>query len=229
MRSKLFATLPAIAAFAVALLPGTVWSAEGVAYRQMEPEYHLTFTPTMPSPGQEVTVYLASQTGRSVSGIRWTISGSPATNAGVKGPNPTVYSFTPTSPGSYVINVEFYDDRSTFNSSSLELTIGGDFTAQGKGMRPAIPDMFLGVTPVQPRAGQPVTFTFNYGGGIPEGSEVRWDVAGGAVSNLTTGGRNKDTCAFVPGDMGSYSVSAKLYDPRGSLVGEVSLGFIPMQ
>lgn len=193
-----------------------------------EPDYYLTFAPAGPVIGKEVTVSLASRPGMpAVGGVRWTLAGAPASNAGVKGGNAATYSFVPTVPGTYVVTAEFRDPRGATYSSTLEIAIGGGLATHEMVERPGIPQMFLNVVPQQPRAGQPVTFTFQLGNGIPDGGQVRWELSGPPAS-IGVSGRNQEVCTFVPPSQGSYVIRSALYDARGSLMGEVSLGFYAM-
>lgn len=197
-----------------------------IVYQVVEPDYYLTFTPPMPEVGKEVAVSLATSDGRPPAGpVRWTLSGTPAANAGVRGAS---YVFVPSTPGSYNISAEFRDAQGVQVSSMLEIVIGGGFASGGFSQPTAIQEMYLGITPAQPRIGQPATFTFHYGAGIPAGGEVRWDVSGGTIGNLAITGANKETCSFVPGTQNAYFIRAALHDAQGYPLGEVSLGFIPI-
>ena len=197
----------------------------------VEPDYYLAFRPSMPSPGQELTVFLASRTALPAgTTIRWNLSGAPFSNAGVKDPKVIEYSFTPSGPGSYAVTAEFHDAQGRlFGSSTLEIVIGGGFSSQHEALvsQPA-PDMYLGISPAQPRIGQPVSFTFNYGSALPAGSEVRWAASGGPISGEAVGGVNKETYTFTPSGQGPFMIQARLLNAQAILIGEVSLGFIPV-
>lgn len=202
----------------------------GVIMSPVEPDFYLSFTPSMPSPGQKVTVDLVSQRGLPPgSAIRWNLSGAPFGDAGVDRTNGARYLFTPNGPGSYSITAELFNAQGVFfGSSSLEIVIGGGFVTRDMGGPSYASEMYLGVMPAQPRIGQTTTFTMHFGSGIPAGGTVRWDVSGGQAANVAVTGANREVCSFVPGIQAQYFVRATLHDAQGALLGEVSLGFIPV-
>lgn len=236
MRGAKLSSFMALLAAALVMCVQTSWAVGvpegGMVLSPTGPDFYLTFTPSMPSPGQKVTVSLASS-GAGLpagTGIRWNLSGAPFSDANVNNANGAEYFFTPNGPGSYAIRAELFDSQGGyFGSSSLEIVIGGGFVTREFGGPPTnASEMFLGVVPAQPRTGQPVSFTMHFGRGIPQGGTVRWDVSGGQTANMEVTGVNKEVCSFVPGSQGQYFVRAMLQDARGNLLGEVSLGFIPI-
>lgn len=194
------------------------------------PDFHLEFAPMTPEAGKEITVSLVMRTPPPAgTTVRWNIAGASISNAGVKNPaNPGNYSFTPDTPGSYMIQVGLYDAQGRmFGSSTLDITIGGSVASHLESVPSGQPaQMYLDILPTQPRIGQPVQLTFKYGNGIPAGSELRWDVSGGPASAPAFSGPGRETCTFVPGSQGPYLILARLHTAQGMLAGEISLSFI---
>lgn len=199
--------------------------------QNVEPDFYLTFSPTLPAVGKEIVVSVASKNGLPPNGsVRWNVSGAPFSNAGSKDGRADAYTFVPTAPGSYAITAELYGaDGALISVSTLELGIGPAMTQEMIDVGSAPVEMLFDLNPSLPRVGREASFTLRYGSGIPEGCEVRWDISGGPYSGLKVGGRNQEVCAFVPGVAGSYTVKARLYAPQGFMMGEMTLQFIPMQ
>lgn len=219
-----------IAILAVFSAVGAVRSADPSVVRVVEPDYHLTFTPALPAPGKEVVAAISSRSGLPAgTSLRWNVSGSPFANAGVKDGNPLQYAFTPAGPGTYVVNVEMYNAQGSFiGMSTLEMSIGGGLPVADMGAGQTPIELYITLSPEQPRIGRDVSLTFVYGTGIPEGAEVRWEVSGGSMDNPRVSGRSKETYTFVPNNEGPFHVRAMLNNPQGLSMGEISLGFIPM-
>lgn len=196
-------------------------------------DYYMEFSPARPTPGNEVTVTLAQKPGlRPPDSVRWRLGGAQFRDAGVKGGDPLRYSFTPVSPGAFVITADFRDPRGGTNSVTMELTIGAALPvprAMGRpdGQPVAIDQMFIGVEPQYPRLGQPTVFSLHMPGGLTGGAKVRWEVSGGPYAAPAVSGANGEVCTFVATAQTAYYVRAVIVDGRGYPMGEVSLGFLP--
>lgn len=231
-RAAVLLALMAACALFPRVCAGSPAVGDGVVYQIVEPEYYLAFSPAMPEPGKEVTVRLMSKSGQPYTNpVKWILSGAPARNAGKSGANASSCSFTPIGAGSYFVTAEFRDPRGVHVSTTLELVIGPGFAPLDAGaasMPVMAADMFIDIAPAQPRVNQAATFTLRASGGIPEGAEIRWNVAGGAVANKAVSGRQNENFTFVPGNRGAFTVKATLHDARGYAMAEISLGFVPL-
>lgn len=196
-------------------------------------DYYMEFSPARPTPGSEVTVTLAQKPGlRPPDSVRWRLGGAQFRDAGTRGGNPLQYSFTPVTPGAFVITADFRDPRGGTNSVTMELTIGAALPvpqAMGRpdGQTMAIDQMFIGVDPQYPRLGQPTVFTLHMPGGLTGGAKVRWEVSGGPYANPVVSGPSGEVCSLVVSAQTAYYVRAVVVDGRGYPMGEVSLGFLP--
>lgn len=221
--------------FPFGFLPGAASAADMMADADFGLDYYLTFTPSRPSVGNPVTMTLVSKPGLPpVNSIRWSLSGASASNANVAPGNPSMYSFTPNTPGSFSITAEFNDPQGGVSTVTMELGIGPGLpdipVPEGYSAgQPVAPDeMYIAVSPSHPRLGQPATFALRFRDGIPQGTQVRWEFAGGPVTGQNVSGANGEICTFTPTAQTSYYVRAVMVDQRGYLTGEVSLGFFPV-
>ena len=198
-------------------------------------DYYLTVSPSHPQVGASVTISLVPKPGLpAIGAVNWTLSGAPSSNANVVPGSPTMYSFTPNTPGSYFIDANFRDPRGGNTTATMELVIGAGlpdvttfpvppgYTAG----QPVSPDqLYITVEPNQPNIGQPVIFTLHFPGGFHQGTQVRWEFAGGPITNQSSSGVHNEVCVFTPSAQTSYYVRAAVVDQRGYMTGEVSLGF----
>lgn len=229
MNGRMFTGL--LAVFVFAALPGP--SLAGAPQDAGLDYYSLTFSPSLPEIGKEVTVTLVSGDGTPVdAAIQWRLDtgGAEAADAAVDPAHPARYRFTPKEAGTYGITADLRDPRGGSLSTSLEMVIGHR-PASLSGTGGAGRDMggfYISADPQQPRLGRKASFTVHFGDGIPEGGEVRWTMSGGKADNVEITGANKETYSLVPRNQGPFHIRALVVDARGNPVGEVSLGFIPV-